>query len=99
MHDGIAVFVTKSFESDFEFDGHVAVDADELVMLEADDVAFLACDDVGDALELTGPVGQEHGKSEDAAAVDQAVLDQRSHGDDVHVATGQNRDHTLPLEA
>ncbi|MCD8569112.1 MAG: hypothetical protein LRY50_12635 [Geovibrio sp.] len=71
MHDGIAVFVTKRFEGDFEFDGHVAVDADELVMLEADDVAFLAGDDVSDALELTGPVGQEHGEGKDTAAVDQ----------------------------
>ena len=78
--------------------GGVAVCGDELVVVKSDDVALAVGDDLRNAYQLAGAVGQKHGNGEDAVALDQAVLHHRRHGDDVHVAAGENGNDLLALE-
>ena len=86
------VLGAEGFDGDAKLHRRIAVGADELVVIESDDVAAVIGDDGGHAHELSGPVGQQRGHGEDAIAGDQAMLDDRRHRDDVHVAAGQDGD-------
>ena len=78
--------------------GGVAVSRDELVVIESNDVALALGDDLGDIDELARAVGQEHADREDTVALDQSVLHDRRHRDDVHVAAREDRHDLLPRE-
>ena len=84
-------------DRDRQLDGGVAVDAHKLVVLELDDVAVLLGDHAGHAHEHARAIGQKDAHGEDAAALDQAVLDDGAHGDDVHVAARENAHDALVL--
>ena len=92
------VIGAERLDGDAQLHGGLAVRGDELVVVQADDVALVVSDDLRHAHQLAGSVGQKHRNGEDAVALDQAVLHHRGHGDDVHVAAGEDGDDLLALE-
>ena len=64
-------------------------------MLELDDIAVDIRDQAGYPVQLARLVRQQDGDRKDPVAQDQALLDDRGHGDDVHIAAAQDTDHLL----
>lgn len=64
----------------------LAVDVDELVVFQLDDVALFFGHDAGHLEQLAGAVRQLDGEGEHPAPIDEAVLNQGGHGDNVHIA-------------
>ena len=64
----------------------LVVDADELVVLQPDDVAVLLSQQGGDLCQLAGLIRKQDGHREHAVSLNQTVLHDGGHGDDVHIA-------------
>ena len=89
--------VAEGFQGHPQLDAVLAVDIDKLVVLQFDDVPPLLGHDAGHLEQLARSVGELDGEGKDTAAVDEAVLDEGGHGDDVHVAAGEDGHHVLVL--
>ena len=75
----------------------LAVDVDKLVVLQLDDVALQIGNQLGYPQQLAGAVRQMDREGEHPAAVDESVLNDGGHGDNVHIAAGEDGDHILSL--
>ena len=82
--------VPEGLQGDTQLHTGLAVDVDELVVLQLNDIAVVLGQYTGHPHQLAGAVGKLDGKGEDTAPADEPVLDQRGHGDDIHVAPGQD---------
>ena len=65
----------------------ISVGAYKLVVIQFDDISLIFSDDAGYSYELTWLVRDEDGDSEDSVSLDETVLYNGGHGDDVHVST------------
>ena len=64
----------------------LVVDADELVVFQTDYIALLFGEKCGNLGQLAWLVRKQDGYGEDSVSLDQAVLHDGGHGDDVHIA-------------
>ena len=84
------MFCTEGFESNTKLHGRASVDADKLVVLELDDVAAYGRDDTCHLLQFARFVRQQNRNREDPVAVNESLLDDRGHCDDIHIAARKN---------
>ena len=96
--DSLLVFAAKCFDGYTQLYGSVAVGGNELVMIEAHNITVAVCYGLRNTHQFAGAVGEQHGNSEDAVALNQAMLYHGSHRDYVHVATRKNGNDFLALE-
>ena len=85
--DLILVIGSECFHGDSKFHSCISVGAYKLVVIQFDDISLIFSDDAGYSYELTWLVRDEDGDSEDSVSLDETVLYNGGHGDDVHVST------------
>ena len=94
-HDGVLVVGAVSLHCDAQLHSRVSVDADDLVVFQTDYVALLFGEKCGNLGQLAWLVRKQDGYGEDSVSLDQAVLYDGGHGDDIHVAAAQDGDDLL----
>lgn len=92
------VLLVVRLDGDGQYDLLEAVGDLRLVVVELDDVGILFGEDARDVEQLARLVWQLDGESEDAAARDQSLVDERRDGRDVDVAARDDRDDLLVVE-
>ena len=97
LEDGVLVGVAEGLQCDPQLHAALAIDIDKLVVLQFDDVSIFPGYNGGDPQQFAGAVGKMYGEGKYASAVNQPVLHQRGDGDDVHVASGEDRHHVFVL--
>ena len=96
--NSLLVFTTKCFDGHTQLYSSVAVCGNKLVMIEAYNITVTVGYGLRNTHQFAGAVGEQHGNSEDAVALNQAMLYHGSHSDYVHVATRKNGNNFLTLE-
>ena len=94
-HDGVLVVGAVSLQCDAQFHSRISVDADELVVFQTDYVALLFGEKCGNLGQLAWFVRKQDGDGKDSVSLDQAVLYDGGHSDDIHVAAAQDGDDLL----
>ena len=87
LDDGLFMFVAKGFHRDGKFYCSISVDADKLVMLQTNDISLCFGNHFGDMKQFTRKL---NGYGKDTSALDQSVLNNRGHCNDIHISTTQD---------
>ena len=80
------MFCAVSFYGDAQLHCRVPVDADELIVFQADYVALLFRKKRGNLGQFTRLIRKQDGHGKYPVSLDQTVLYDGSHGNDIHVA-------------
>ena len=75
------------FQCYLKFHCLVTVGADKLVVIQFDDVALVFCNDGCNTYQFTRLVRDQDRNSKDSVSLDQTMLNNRRHGDHVHIST------------
>ena len=85
------MFGSEGFDRYTEFNRSISVDRNELVMLELNDVSALLRKYSGNLGKHSRLIGKKYGYGKDPVSCDKSVLNNGTHGDDIHVSSGKDR--------
>ena len=79
------MLASEGFQRDCKLHRRITVGADKLVVVKTDHVALVFGDDAGDAHQFARLVREHNREGEDPVSLDQAMLHNGGHRDDIHV--------------
>ena len=86
---------TKCFKRDRQFYCRIAICADKLIVFKLNDIALLLSDDRCHTHELARTIRKQYRYGKDPVSLNQSMLYDGCHRDDIHIATGENRNDLL----
>ena len=83
----ILMICAKSLQCDLKFHCRISVRAYKLVMIQLDNIALSPGDHACHAYQFARLIRNEHRYCEDSVSLDQTMLNNRRHGNNIHVST------------
>ena len=97
LDDAHLVIGTKCLKRDRQFYCRIAICADKLIVFKLNDIALLLSDDRCHTHELARTIRKQYRYGKDPVSLNQSMLYDGCHCDDIHIATGENRNDLLSL--